>query len=487
MDILGGRNLREINRHGSAVCPVSLMIQWVCQLNINCRGPIERASHVIITDAGLLCNGGARGQTLFPYMALNIHINRGIIYNKYIMGIFVRVEVRSMRDEMRAYLDLPVDRHGTNCEKWDGLEKHFGRGDLLAMWVADMDFRTVPQVREALVRRAEHAIYGYTDTAEEDRQAEAGWLLRRHGLKVETDWILYSPGVVDSLFYCVGALTDPGDAILVQPPVYGPFYEAVRLFGRRLVTNPLARDGQGWQMDFDDLEAKFAAGVKMMILCSPHNPVGRVWTRQELQRLVDLANRYGVLLVSDEIHADFDLDGRGQTRILSLEGAEKCVMLTSATKSFNLAGLRQSSAIVPDEKLRTALKEAIHRAHADMPNLFGAIAQTAAYTHGDEWMDAVVEYVRENRDYAVSAMARQLPEIGCAPQQGTYLMWLDFTGLGLSHEAVKDLLVNRAHVALNDGLFFGPEGEGWFRMNLATQRRNVEKTLENIHQAIRSR
>ena len=397
-------------------------------------------------------------------------------------------EVFGVREEMRAYLDTPIDRRGTNCEKWDMLPRYYGRGDLLAMWVADMDFRTVPQVRDALVKRAEHAIYGYTDNTDAEREAEAGWLLRRHGLKVETDWILYSPGVVDSIFFSVGALTGPEDAILVQPPVYGPFYEAARLYGRRLVKSPLIHDADGWRMDYDDLEAKFSGGeVKLMLLCTPHNPVGRVWRREELQRLVDLARRYGVVVVSDEIHADFVLEGPKQTRILALEGAENCVMLTSATKSFNLAGLRQSSIITKNAELRDALKQAIDRAHASTPNIFGSIAQTAAYTYGDEWMDAVVEYVRENRDLAIDFFREKLPEIDCAPQAGTYLMWLDFTGLGLSHEAVKDLLVNGARVAFNDGLFFGPEGRGWFRMNLATPRANVEKTLENLYNAIRSR
>ena len=392
-----------------------------------------------------------------------------------------------MTEDMRAYLDAPHERLGTHCEKWDMLERHFGRGDLIAMWVADMDFRTVPQVRDALVRRAEHAIYGYTDNGEEDRQAEADWLLRRHGLKVENDWILYSPGVVDSLFFCVSALTKPEDAVLIQPPVYGPFYQAAKLYDRPLVKSPLIHDDAGWRMDFDDLEAKFAQGVKLMILCSPHNPVGRVWRREELQRLVDLARRHGVIVVSDEIHAEFVFDGLKQTRILALEGSENCVMLTSATKAFNLAGLRQSSMIVKDPALRRTLAHAIELSHASSPNIFGAIAQTAAYRHGDEWMDAVVEYVRENRDYAVAAFNARLPEIGCKPQEGTYLMWLDFNGLGLSHEALKDLLVNRAHVAMNDGLFFGEEGRGWFRMNLATQRANVEKTIDNIYNAIRSR
>ena len=392
-----------------------------------------------------------------------------------------------MNEAMRAYLDAPMERRGTHCEKWDGLKRYFGRDDLIAMWVADMDFPTVPQVRDALVARAQHPVYGYTDNGEADRRAEAGWLKRRHGLAVDADWILYSPGVVDSIFFCVSAFTKPEDSILIQPPVYGPFYQAAKLYGRKLVCNPLVRDDGGWRMDFDDLEAKLRAGVRMMLLCSPHNPVGRVWTREELQRLVNLANQYEALLVADEIHADFALDGRRHTRILALEGAERCVMLTSATKSFNLAGLRQSSVIAPDAGIREALKRTIAQAHADMPNIFGAVAQTAAYTYGDEWMDAVVEYVRENRDCAIDYMRQGLPEIGCQPQEGTYLMWLNFNGLGLSHEAVKALLINEAHVALNDGLFFGQEGRGWFRLNLATQRANVVQTLENLHNAIRSR
>ena len=392
-----------------------------------------------------------------------------------------------MNQTMRAYLDASMNRRGTHCEKWDHLERYFGRDDLIAMWVADMDFPTVPQVRDALVERAGHAVYGYTDNGEADRRAEADWLLRRHALAVDADWILYSPGVVDSIFFCVSAFTEPGDALLIQPPVYGPFYRAAELYGRRLVTNPLMNTPEGWRMDLEDLERKFRDGARMMILCSPHNPVGRVWTREELQSVVDLANAHGVLIVSDEIHADFTFDGKKQVRLSALDGAEKHILLTSATKSFNLAGLRQSSVIAPDGKIRETIRRTMARAHADAPNIFGSIAQTAAYTYGDEWMDAVVEYVGENRDCAVDFLRANLPEIACRPQEGTYLMWLDMNGLGMDHEAVKRMLVDDARVALNDGLFFGPQGKGWFRMNLATQRRNVIQTLENLHHAIRSR
>ena len=220
----------------------------------------------------------------------------------------------------RQYLDADINRIGTNCEKWDRLEEHFGRGDLVAAWVADMDFRTVPAVVDALAARVQHGIFGYTENGEADKAAEIGWLKRRHGVDVSPDWILYSPGVVDSLFFCVRALTAPGDAILIQTPVYGPFYAAVNKFGRKLVESPLIEDEAGWRMDFDDVERKFREGVKMMILCSPHNPIGRVWTRDELTRLTALANRYGVLVLSDEIHADFTFDGHRQTRILDVEG-----------------------------------------------------------------------------------------------------------------------------------------------------------------------
>lgn len=391
-----------------------------------------------------------------------------------------------MNSFYREYLDREMDRSGTNCEKWDRLKEHFGREDLLAMWVADMDFPTVPAVTEALVERAKHPIYGYTENTAAEKRAEIGWLDRRYGLAVDADWILYSPGVVDSIFFSVRALSEKGDRILVQPPVYGPFFSAVKTFERTLVESPLLHENGCWKMDFEGMEAEMSQGVKLMILCNPHNPVGRIWSSEELQRLVDMANRHGVTIISDEIHADFNLDGGKHTRILSLKGGEKHIMLTSATKSFNLAGLRQSSAIIPDADIRARVQAEIERAHAGSPNIFGAIAQTAAYTHGDEWMDAVVEYVRENRDYTVEYIRSRIPQIQCAAHSGTYLMWLDCRGLGLSHEEVFHKMIFEAGVAVNDGLFFGEAGRGCFRFNLATQRSRVRAALEKIEQMVRS-
>ena len=391
-----------------------------------------------------------------------------------------------VKKEMLAYLDAPYDRAGTDCLKWDALERFYGKPDLVAMWVADMDFPTAPQVRDAIVRRAEHAIYGYTLSEEKSRAAEVGWQARRHQCEIEPDWILYSPGVVDSIFLCVRALTEAGEGVVIQPPVYGPFYEAIEKFGRRLVEAPLIHEESGWRMDYEALDRAFEQ-AKLMILCSPHNPVGRVWTPEELEKVVALAEKHGATIVSDEIHADFVFDGRKQTRIFNVPGAkDRAILLTSPTKSFNLAGLRHSSMIIAEPALREKMKGELSRAHADA-NLFGSVAQIAAYTEGDEWMDAVVEYIQGNRDFAVQAIRERLPMLKCTPQEGTYLLWVDFRGLGMSHEQTQKWLVEKAGVALTEGTFFGKQGEGWFRINLATQRANVEKTIDRLVNAIQGR
>ena len=385
----------------------------------------------------------------------------------------------------RSYLDAEIDRRGTNCEKWDRCREHFGRADVLPMWVADMDFRTVPAVQQARSERAAHAIYGYTENAQAEKLAECGWIARRYHLNVDPEWILYSPGVVDSIFFCVRALTNPRDKILIQPPVYGPFFTAIEKFDRAPVENPLLQVGDEWQMDFDGMERAFADGVKMMILCNPHNPVGRVWTREELQQVVDLANRYGVVIVSDEIHADFNFGEIPHTRILSLNEADHCVMLTSATKSFNLAGLRQSSAIIKNEELREKVRAEIERAHANTPNIFGAIAQMTAYLEGDAWMDAVVEYIRENRDFAADYIEKNIPRIKCVRQSGTYLMWLDCRNVGAPQEEFAKALIEIGGVALNSGTDYGEQGRGFFRFNLATNRARVSDALERIEKTVR--
>ncbi|NLF27284.1 MAG: putative C-S lyase [Clostridiales bacterium] len=381
----------------------------------------------------------------------------------------------------REFFDEVIDRSGTASEKWDARKEVFGRADVLPLWVADMDFRCAPEIVRAIEERARHPIYGYTANISENRAAEAAWLRRRFGLDVDPDWILTSPSVVDSMLYSIEAFTSPGERVLIQPPVYGPFRETVKRLGRLVEESPLVDAPDGYRMDFEGLESAFASGVKFMFLCSPHNPVGRVWTRAELERLFGLADRFGAVIVSDEIHASFAFSPHRHTPCLSL--SSRSVMLTSATKAFNLAGLRQSSAVVSDPELRKKLKTAIRRFNGDRPNLFAMAAQRAAYELGDEWLDKCLDYIRENRDFAEAFIGANLPEIAVHPLEGTYLMWLDTRKTGVRHGELFRRLVD-AGVGLNDGLFFGEQGRGYFRLNLAAPRANIERGLLCVERAL---
>ena len=383
----------------------------------------------------------------------------------------------------QSYFDAVIDRAGTACEKWDGRAEVFGRANVIPLWVADMDFACAPEIVEALKARAAHPIYGYTQDEPENRMAEVRFLQRRFGLTVEPDWILQSPSVVDSMLFSLYALTREGERVLIQPPVYGPFRETILRAGREVAESPLLETDEGWKMDFDGLEAAFQSGVKCMFFCSPHNPVGRVWTREELERLVALAEKYQVMIVADEIHAAFAFAPHVHTPLLTL--TSRAVMLTSATKAFNIAGLRQSSVIVPDGDVRARLAREMHRVNADNPNLFAMVAQRAAYEHGDAWLDGCVDYIRENRDLVYDFIGARLPEIGLKPLEGTYLVWLDMRATGVEHEAMFRRLIDVGGVGLNSGLFFGERGRGFFRLNLATQRKNVQAGLEGIERALR--
>ena len=384
----------------------------------------------------------------------------------------------------RAYFDAFIDRAGTACEKWDGRETVFGRKDVIPLWVADMDFACAPGIVEALKARAAHPIYGYTDDVAENRLAEVNFLKRRFDLTVEPEWILSSPSVVDSMLFSLYALTAPGERVLIQPPVYGPFRETILRSGRAVAESPLLETAEGWKMDFASLEAAFKSGIKCMFLCSPHNPVGRVWTRAELEQLASLVKAYRVRVIADEIHASFTFAPHVHTPLRTL--LPDAIMLTSATKAFNIAGVRQSSIIVSDEEAREALKKEMHSVNADHPNLFAMVAQRAAYETGDEWLDGCVDYIRENRDLVCAFMAEKLPEVSMPPLEGTYLMWLDMRKTGMEHEALFRRLIDVGGVGLNTGLFFGEQGRGFFRLNLATQRQNVQAGLEGIERALRS-
>lgn len=379
--------------------------------------------------------------------------------------------------------DAGVDRCGSRCEKWDGRLETFGRADVLPLWVADMDFAAPPAVIDALQARAAHGVFGYGLDDGQDQAQVCAWMKARHALSLENEDVLFSPGVVDSLLFSLRAFTSPGDLVAVQPPVYGPFYRMIERAGCQAARCPLVETDDGWQMDFEALEAAFRRGARAMLLCSPHNPVGRVWTEEELKALVDLCARYGVKLIADEIHSDIIMPGFEHTPILSVDPA--AVQLCSATKTFNLAGLRCSTVLTRDAAARERVKRAMEECGVGEINLFGLLAQSAAYRAGAAWLDGLIEYVSENRNFACEYLCDRLEEIGFADLQGTYLLWLDFRSLGLDAPALARFLVEKAGVGLTAGDFFGPEGAGFMRMNLAAPRKIVAQALAQIEKAVR--
>lgn len=390
-----------------------------------------------------------------------------------------------MNEFWQTFFDTDRARIGTGSSKWDNLGKLFGNADAIPMWVADMDFPTAPAVTEALVKRAQHGLFGYNVAPATAKQAVCDWMQRRHGAHIEPDWIFSSPGVVDSIFHTLCALTGPDDPVLIQQPVYGPFRGMTVKSGRPLAKSRLIETEDGFVMDYDDLEKQFASGVKAMILCNPHNPVGRIWTKDELTRLLELCNRYGVLLLDDEIHLDFELDGKC-TSLQTLPGADHVITFTASTKTFNLAGLKQSSVIIRNPELREKVQKRFDDAKVCGENIFGILAQTVAYETGDEYVDNLCEYLRGNRDYAEKFINEQLPFARCHHLEGTYLLWVDFTALQgrMTQDELKEFMSHKAGVALSNGTDFGDGGELHMRVNLATQRDHIVRGLNQMKAAL---
>ena len=389
-----------------------------------------------------------------------------------------------MDEQLFKIFDEGAQREGTECEKWDSRKEVFGRADVIPLWVADMDFPSPAAVKEALVERAQQGVYGYTQSLPRNRQAVANWMKKRHGADVQTDWILSSPGVVDSLREALKIFTKPGDGVVVQPPVYGPFFRVTEQVGCRILRNRLINTDEGWRMDFEDLERHFAAGAKAMLLCSPHNPTGRVWTKEELQKVVELCNRYNVALVCDEIHADFEMPGSHHTSMITLEGAQRAVVCISATKTLNLAGLRNSSILIRDERVREDMKKQLELDGLAGENLFGMIAQRAAYEQGEEWLDGLIEYLDGNMRYVESFIKEHIPEIKLHRPQGTYLMWLDMRALNMNQEDLGRFMVEKAGIGLSGGTGFGEEGAGFMRLNAAIPRRYLVRAMEQMERAL---
>jgi len=372
--------------------------------------------------------------------------------------------------------------------KWDSSMRLTGLDGLLPFWVADMDFDAPPEIREALARRLQHGIYGYTVEPESYFQAAEQWLERRHGWKVKRDWMLASPGVIPCLSAAILALTDPGDGVVIQPPVYHPFAMRVTGNGRRVVENPLVLSGAKWEMDLDGLDRAIDSGTRMLILCSPHNPVSRVWTRGELERLVEVCARRKIVIVSDEIHFDLVMPGFRHVPIASLspEASRITVTLFAATKTFNLAGLGGSLAVAEDPELRKRLDAAQHAVFAGLANVFAAAASEAAWRNGGRWLEELLVYIEGNYRFVVSFLAQRLPAVRAFPLEGTYLAFLDMRLLGLSDDELTDRLRRVGGVWLDEGRKFGRGGQGFQRLNLACSRAVLSDGLERVVRALSS-
>jgi cystathionine beta-lyase len=382
--------------------------------------------------------------------------------------------------------DTVVNRVNTGAVKWDGMRERFGTNDLLPMWVADMDFPSPPEVVKALQERASHGIYGYAVRPDSFYEAVIAWMKSRHNFSIQREWISHSPGVVAGLSLIVRALTEPGDKIIVQPPVYYPFFHVIRATGRVVVENPLRFANGRYTMDFDDLEQKAASGAKMLILCSPHNPVGRVWTREELMRLGEICRAYNVLVVSDEVHGDLVYPQYTQTPFASIspEFANHSVTFVAPSKTFNLAGLQTALVIIPNEDLRKRYNKTVQDHFVGGANVFGVVAAEYAYRHGGPWLDALLEYLQGNLEFLMDYIHTHIPSIKVVRPEGTYLVWLDFRELGLGKKELDDFVVQRAKVALDRGHMFGTGGEGFQRMNIACPRALLEQGLKQIADAV---
>lgn len=380
--------------------------------------------------------------------------------------------------------DQIIERRNTNSVKWDALKETFGREDILPMWVADSDWPAPAVVIDVIKERVEHGIFGYTVPGEELDQAVVDWVNRRYQWEIKREWLVYTSGVVPAINVALRTFTGPGGNVVIQPPVYYPFYNAVRKSGANLVENQLLYKEGYYRMDYQDLEEKLIS-ADMLILCSPHNPVGRVWKREELERLAELALKHKLIVISDEIHGDLIYSENNHIPLASLseEIARNTITMIAPSKTFNLAGLATSVTIIPDRKMR----EAFHRSMAGLViggNLLGYTAMEAAYSNGEEWLKSQLKYLEDNRDYAVEYINKDIPGISVKKPEGTYLLWLDCRGLGLKDTDLQKFFVEEARVALNPGISFGKGGEGFMRMNIACPRSLLEEGLQRIKRAV---
>jgi cysteine-S-conjugate beta-lyase len=390
---------------------------------------------------------------------------------------------------MRYDFDTVLDRRNTHSLKWDHCRDGFGLDDVIPMWVADMDFAAPPAVVEAVARRAAHGAYGYVSVPESFWESAIAWLRRRHQWTVDRRWLHRAPGVVPALSLCVNAFTEPGDGVVVQPPVYYPFFHAIENNGRRLVRNPLVADGETFRMDLADLERKIDSRTRLAILCSPHNPVGRVWSRDELERFGEICARRDLVVLSDEIHMDLTLPGHRHVPLATVSPAlaDRTVTCVSPSKTFNLAGLSMSLIVAGNPELLARYGRQFDASGLGIASLFGTVALEVAYRNGDDWLDQLLDYLAANVDFAERFIRERIPALRFIRPEGTYLALIDCGRLGMAQEELDELFLRTARVYFDSGPWFGREATGFERINLACPRATLTEALERMEQAISER
>lgn len=395
---------------------------------------------------------------------------------------------------MKYDFDLICTRQNSSCVKWDLVQSIFGRDDVIPMWVADMDFPVAPPIADAVKKRAEHKFYGYTNVSTDVIQSVVDRMWNKFAWKIKPEWIVFTPGIVPALNVAIRALTHPGDEIILQEPVYYPFFPAVASSGCQIVNNQLQLINDRYEMDYENLEHVFQARVGMLpspnrikaaILCNPHNPVGRLWNREELVRLGNVIIKHGAIVISDEIHCELLYKGFEHTPFASIseEFEQNSIVCMSPSKTFNLAGLQVSSIIIPNKKIRRLFND-IRTGILPTPNLFGYTALEAAYRLGDEWLGQLLDYLQGNLEFLLKFFADRVPRIKIIKPQATYLVWLDCRDLGLDDSALRIFMRSKAKVGLDDGFLFGAGGSGFQRMNIACPRSILEEALGRLESAV---
>ncbi|MDP4270626.1 MAG: PatB family C-S lyase [Bacteroidota bacterium] len=393
--------------------------------------------------------------------------------------------MKSIIRMMKYNFDEVIDRTGTSTYKIDLLQSRFGANDILPLWVADMDFRSPDFVMDAIRERANHEVLGYTIRNKEWYQPIAQWIKQKHNWHVESNWIGYVPGILPGIVLAMQTFTQPGDKIVIQPPIYPPFMSMVKNNDRQIVYNQLIQKDGEIRMDLENLKQLIDEKTKMLLLCSPHNPGGRVWTKEELLALLEICKENNILVISDEIHADLVLPGNTHVPFptISEDAANQCITFMAPSKTFNIAGLASASFIIPNDELRAKFRLKVEAAEIGGGNIFASVATKAAYENGAEWLNQLVHYIQENVNYVDEYLKAHLPKIKAFIPQASFLIWLDFSKLGMSDDEIRKILIQKAKLGFNHGPSFGPGGEGYQRMNVGCSRLVIEEAMKRLSSA----